>query len=98
MDYGRVIDSHYAHDDAISCMALRDDVLVTGSWDATVKIWKCRPNGIEKVPLAAFVESDSEVKCIDISHDASLVVYGNEDGIFFFFLSFSSVSFCFLLN
>jgi WD40 repeat protein len=79
-------------------MALRDDVLVTGSWDATVKIWKCRPSGIEKVPLAAFVENDSEVKCIDINNDASLVIYGNEDGICFFFLViFFFFWFCFSL-
>jgi factor associated with neutral sphingomyelinase activation len=80
IDYGRVVDSHYAHDDAISCMALCDDVLVSGSWDSTVKVWKCRPAGLEKVPLAAFVENEAEVKCVDINRDASLVVFGNEDG------------------
>lgn len=38
IDYGRVKDTVAAHDDAVSCLCLRNDVVVTGSWDATVKV------------------------------------------------------------
>ena len=28
-----------AHDDAVSALCLQDGVLVTASWDSTVKVW-----------------------------------------------------------
>lgn len=33
----RVMDTLYAHDDALSCLAVVKDTLVTGSWDTTIK-------------------------------------------------------------
>ena len=44
LEYGRELDSHYAHDDAISSMLLTPDktTLVTASWDSTVKVWRCQ--------------------------------------------------------
>lgn len=38
VESGRVTDSIYAHDDAVSCISLKGDVLASGSWDSTVKV------------------------------------------------------------
>lgn len=40
-----------AHDDAVSCLSIRDHRLLTGSWDATVKLWQLRESEIERTPL-----------------------------------------------
>lgn len=42
MDYGKITDSMFAHDDAVTCMAWgqKSGVLVTGSSDCTVKLWE----------------------------------------------------------
>jgi factor associated with neutral sphingomyelinase activation len=39
IDYGRVIDTLLSHDDAVSCLKLRGDILVSGSWDTTFKVF-----------------------------------------------------------
>lgn len=36
-DYGRKINEIPAHDDAVSCLAYSDGVLVSGSWDCSIK-------------------------------------------------------------
>lgn len=78
VDYGRVVDSALAHDDAISCMDLRDDILVSGSWDSTLKVWKVLPSGIDKSPIADFVDNDSEINGVALhSH---LTASGAADG------------------
>jgi len=37
VDYGRIMDGIAIHDDAISCLSLIGNLLLTGSWDASVK-------------------------------------------------------------
>ena len=41
IDYGRVLDTLMAHDDAVSALWLKDNLLITASWDSTVKVWLC---------------------------------------------------------
>ncbi len=36
-----MLDTLVAHDDAVSALWLRDNLLVTASWDSTVKVWLC---------------------------------------------------------
>jgi factor associated with neutral sphingomyelinase activation len=79
-EHGRVLDTLAAHDDAVSCLAMRGESLVTGSWDSTVKLWSVRPAGIAKAPLADFIDNETEVRAIDISPDGRLVVSGAADG------------------
>jgi factor associated with neutral sphingomyelinase activation len=81
VESGRVTDSIYAHDDAVSCISLKGDVLASGSWDSTVKVWKYTPSGIDRVPLGLFIENESEVRTIDVNDEGSLLVYGNAEGI-----------------
>jgi len=78
VDYSRIIDSVYAHDDAVSCMDVNDDLLVTGSWDSTVKLWKATPTGLE--PQQDLVDHEAEVRCVQITKDKNLVVSGASDG------------------
>lgn len=49
VDYGRVLDTLSAHDDAVSCLAMKEDRVASGSWDSTIKVWQFRPTGISKV-------------------------------------------------
>ncbi len=73
-----MVDSAQAHDDALSCMSMSDDVLVSGSWDSTLKVWKVLPSGIDKPAIADFVDNDSEINCVAIhSH---LIAAGAADG------------------
>jgi len=80
VDYSRIIDTVYAHDDAVSCMHVNDDLLVTGSWDATVRLWKATPTGIDPQQLADLVDHESEVRCVQFTKDRNLVVSGASDG------------------
>jgi len=54
IDYGKVLDTLYAHDDAVSCIRLASDLLISGSWDSTVKIWKHSPTGNQSFQLRPF--------------------------------------------
>lgn len=38
-DYGAVVDQLDAHDDAVACIAVRDSLLASGSWDSSLRIW-----------------------------------------------------------
>ncbi|KAK3746418.1 hypothetical protein QZH41_012767, partial [Actinostola sp. cb2023] len=38
VEYGRVLDTQRGHDDAISCLCWNNGILVTASWDSTVKV------------------------------------------------------------
>ena len=42
VEYGRVVDTWAAHDDAVSRVILAGDKLVTSSWDTTLKVCPCR--------------------------------------------------------
>jgi len=80
VEYSRVLDTLYAHDDAVSSMCVDKDLLVTGSWDSTVKVWKARPTGIDKAPCADFVDHESEVKCVALNKDRNIIASGAVDG------------------
>ncbi|EGG18026.1 BEACH domain-containing protein [Cavenderia fasciculata] len=92
VDNGSISDTLIAHDDAISCLKLHDNILVSGSWDSTIKVWRCNRFGgigggfgIESVPIADFIDSESEIRSIDISPNGSICVAGSEDGHLFFY-------------
>ena len=38
MEFASVVNSTYSHDSSVTCLSWRDNVLVTGSWDSTVKV------------------------------------------------------------
>ena len=58
-----------AHNDAVSCLAWERGLLASGSWDGTVKIWKCEASNDFAVRLADLtnqLEHGSPVTCVAI--------------------------------
>lgn len=80
IESGRLVQSIPAHDDAVSCLCLRNDVLLSGSWDGTVKYWEFSSNGLSKLPVADFSEYETEVRCLDITKQGNVAVSGQADG------------------
>jgi WD40 repeat protein len=66
--------------DAISCMDWRKDILVTGSWDSTVKVWHCSEANGFKVRLSsdliAEMEHNSQVTCLSLCPKVTQLVTG----------------------
>lgn len=87
MDFGRVSDTLCGHDDAVSCLRLTGDKLLSGSWDASVKLWQLRPGGgITKTPLAVLLEGDSAIHSLAlVPDDPNVAVAGTADGGIAFF-------------
>ncbi|EFA76401.1 BEACH domain-containing protein [Heterostelium album PN500] len=87
VDNGSIQETLCAHDDAISCLKLNNDVLVSGSWDSTIKVWKVMPSSvginIGNIPIADFIESESEIRSVDISPNGLMCIAGSEDGTLF---------------
>lgn len=48
---GIVVSSVPAHESAVSCLYLSGDRLLSGSWDATVKVWQLSEGDITKRPI-----------------------------------------------
>ncbi|XP_048576936.1 protein FAN isoform X2 [Nematostella vectensis] len=84
VEYGRVLDTTTGHDDAISCLCWNDGILVTASWDSTVKVWKFMPapEGRKPAPpsILAELDHDTEVNSVDLDPTNTLVVTGTMDG------------------
>ncbi|CAH1778819.1 unnamed protein product, partial [Owenia fusiformis] len=81
IDYGRILDTVYAHDDAISALKLSDNTLISASWDSTVKLWNLTgaKSGGQADPVDE-LDHEAGVTCIDINGGATLCVSGTKDG------------------
>jgi len=88
IEYGRVLDTIAGHDDAVSCILLQGSVLVTSSWDSTIKIWNC-PISVgesrKSTRIAELLEHESEVRSIDVSTVTRRLVSGGADGALLFY-------------
>ncbi|KAF2078283.1 hypothetical protein CYY_000375 [Polysphondylium violaceum] len=88
---GSISYSLAGHSDAVSCLKLHKNMLVSGSWDSSVKVWRVErsPNSgaitVDLRPMADFVESESEITCLDISPDGMTCVAGSKDGHIYFY-------------
>ncbi|KAH3744075.1 protein FAN [Pelomyxa schiedti] len=85
VDCGRVSDYLCAHDDAVSCLCMRGDVLLSGSWDTSVKVWQCNNSSFHKSALHEFARNDSAVRCVSANAHATIAVSGSEDGTLVFY-------------
>ena len=76
IEYGRIYAFEEAHRDAISCMDWNKDILATGSWDATVKIWQCNEINLVNLDhnLLAQLEHDSQVSALALCPDNRYVM------------------------
>ncbi|KAJ3655160.1 hypothetical protein Zmor_014297 [Zophobas morio] len=85
LDYGKVTESVLAHEDAITCISwgTKSNILVSGSGDCTVKIWKgLNTNGVIK-PIQCLqkqIDHNSHVNCLDFDHNNNYLAVGTEDG------------------
>ncbi|KAK9870435.1 hypothetical protein WA026_008004 [Henosepilachna vigintioctopunctata] len=85
LDYGKVTESVFAHEDAITCMSWgsKSNLLVSGSGDCTVKIWKgLNTDGIIKPIQCLYkqIDHNSQVNCIVFDKDNIYLAVGTEDG------------------
>ncbi|XP_072766799.1 protein FAN isoform X2 [Anoplolepis gracilipes] len=85
VEFGRIIDVLQGHEDAISCLAWSPthQVIISGSWDCTAKVWHGYTSGSKIKPAECFIaqlDHDSKVTCISISRDDTMLVSGTEDG------------------
>ena len=96
-DYGRVVATVPAHDDTVSCLAIRGETLVSGSWDTSVKVWHLNSSlsrsssssaigggsGLDasSEPLLELSILDSAIRTVHISFDGNLILCGSDDGM-----------------
>lgn len=87
VDFGRVVHTIQAHDDAISQMCWHNTegaVLATASWDSSVKVWLCSRTIDASMKIdaccVAELEHETGVTCLDITSDQSILVSGTKDG------------------
>ena len=77
---GHVVSSVQAHDDAVACMAVRDQWMLTGSWDTTVKLRAVSEAAIEPLPSAEFTDHEAAVTAVGMDQRGRIAVSGSEDG------------------
>jgi WD40 repeat protein len=60
----------------------RTQKVVSGSWDACVKVWKVALSTglLSTVPEAEFFDHDTPVQCVSIDDSGKYVAAGAEDG------------------
>ena len=80
VDFGRVSETISAHDDAVSCVQLLGDQIITGSWDSTVRLWQFRAGSISHTATAVLLEGDAGISCVELSARPSAAISGSNDG------------------
>ncbi|KAG6550710.1 hypothetical protein Mapa_007807 [Marchantia paleacea] len=96
VDYGRALGKIRVHDDTVSCVKVAGTGnlrMITGSWDATVKVWSIEEGrggwaasfssvsgNTERVPECDIFEHEVAVWSLDVSENGHLAVSGAEDG------------------
>ncbi|XP_052232540.1 protein FAN-like isoform X2 [Dreissena polymorpha] len=84
VEYGNVLDTLHAHDDAISHVCWHRDVLYTASWDSTVKVWEFhQPGSQHDFKAAEFVlqlDHENGVTVMALSEPAQRLVSATRDG------------------
>jgi len=84
LEYGKITATICAHDDAVSDICWNNKLLVTSSWDSTVKLWQYTPdvpvkrNLIDK--LIVCLDHDTGVNCISMNASNTLLLSGTDDG------------------
>ncbi|KAL3859053.1 hypothetical protein ACJMK2_009289 [Sinanodonta woodiana] len=84
VEFGRILDTLHAHDDAVSSIYWQTNTLLTSSWDSTVKIWEFSPppspNTFVSAENTGQLDHDSGVTHMTTDADCSFVITGTKDG------------------
>ncbi|KAL3683862.1 hypothetical protein R1sor_001884 [Riccia sorocarpa] len=96
VDYGRALGKIRAHDDTVSCVKVAGTSnlrMITGSWDATVKVWSIEEGrggwaaslstvsgSTDRAPECDIFEHEVAVWSLDVDENGHLAVSGAEDG------------------
>jgi WD40 repeat protein len=72
LEFGREMDSVRGHEDAVSCLAWgnKNQILVSGSWDCSVRIWQGMAEGRRIKPsssLIAQLDHDAHISCLSMT-------------------------------
>ncbi|KAJ5068656.1 beach domain-containing protein lvsc [Anaeramoeba ignava] len=78
----QLIQSNRKHKDIVTCLKFEKNILVTGSRDTTVMLWKfnTKIGQFDQEPINILYGHDDEVNCVDISTNLDVVVSGSKDG------------------
>jgi factor associated with neutral sphingomyelinase activation len=85
----RITGSCLVHEDAVSCLHWDEDLLVTGSWDSSVRLWVMPSMGpgfrVPRVPddLVAEWECESRVVTCGVRRRNRVVYAGSDDAVVF---------------
>ncbi|XP_065915844.1 protein FAN-like isoform X2 [Dysidea avara] len=84
VDYGTIVNTNYAHDNSVTCICWKKNILVTGSLDCTVKIWEISSTvqgGSMAMPiLKVEFDYENEIHCLDIDTECRTVAVGTSQG------------------
>jgi factor associated with neutral sphingomyelinase activation len=87
LDYGRTVETWQAHDDAVSSMHSAAGLVVTGSWDSSVRVWAFgdapsgrKQSGGRGPVLHDLVGNDGEVRCVVLSAGGTRAASGSAQG------------------
>ena len=68
LNFGRIVSTRPCHDDAVSVVvALPDGRAVTGSWDASVRVWKAGAKDVLEANPELQIETDGEIRALDVN-------------------------------
>ncbi|XP_045191782.2 protein FAN-like isoform X2 [Mercenaria mercenaria] len=84
VEYGNILDTLHAHDDAVITIYWRNDLLFTASWDSTVKLWQLPCPSADEGFIAAeyFVQLDHDhgVSDLAVDENCDILVSATREG------------------
>lgn len=84
IEFGRVLETLMAHDDAVSDVFWTNNTLLTGSWDSTVKMWSFTPpspsNPFAPAQFVGQLDHESGVNCQCVDTSGQMLVTGSKEG------------------
>ncbi|XP_014249763.1 protein FAN-like isoform X1 [Cimex lectularius] len=87
VECGRIVERVRGHEDAVSCLAWAPPSLVlTGSWDCSVRVWKLRKPLTSIKPasdLIAQLDHDDKIMSIAVNNSYTLLATGTSEGEIF---------------
>ncbi|XP_071176660.1 protein FAN-like [Mytilus edulis] len=84
IEFGRILETLIAHDDAVSDVFWINNILFTSSWDSTVKMWSFTPpspsNPFVPAQFVGQLDHESGVNCMCVDSNCQILVTGSKEG------------------